>query len=327
MARDATPAMGQTALPGGDEATRQMAPTPSLLRAAALSAGKRGGPPRKRSRLPLVVAMLMVAAGGALAGFFVVRAKLRRPAPRAALPIAVQEPMPKPGVAPSPTTPPTATPASPTEKAMPPMATAKTTTPPLPNGRPTPHSVLRASAPAKPPGKPAQRISATPVAVKAPPRRVASSSSGLPHKAVPTDSRSISQQQASRPAAAAPAQMPTVEHESTGETPPASQAEQKQEAEARLDADSVRLVVRQHLPQVRACYGRAFKDSSPGGTVEIGFAIDGGGRAKNVRTETNTTDSESLPRCLETRVREWQFPRPVGGDYELIYPFVFAPGS
>jgi hypothetical protein len=26
-------------------------------------------------------------------------------------------------------------------------------------------------------------------------------------------------------------------------------------------------------------------------------------------------------------VREWQFPRPVGGDYELIYPFVFAPGS
>src|SRR5262249_58652046 len=108
---------------------------------------------------------------------------------------------------------------------------------------------------------------------------------------------------------------------------PKSDAEEKREAEARLDADSVRLVVRQHLPQVRACYSRAFKDSSPGGSVEIGFAIDTQGRAKNVRTETNTTDSESVAKCLEQRVREWQFPRPVGGDYELIYPFVFAPGS
>ncbi|MGZ3425197.1 MAG: AgmX/PglI C-terminal domain-containing protein, partial [Polyangia bacterium] len=92
-------------------------------------------------------------------------------------------------------------------------------------------------------------------------------------------------------------------------------------------ADSVRFVVRAHLPQVRACYGRAFKDSSPGGTVEIGFAIDPAGHAKSVRTETNTTDSEGLAHCLEARVREWQFPKPVGGDYELIYPFVFAPGS
>jgi hypothetical protein len=126
--------------------------------------------------------------------------------------------------------------------------------------------------------------------------------------------------------------MPTVQHETTGESgapppPPRSEADDKQEAEAGVDADSVRFVVKQHLPQVRACYGRAFKDASPGGTVEIGFAIDAAGHAKNVRTETNTTDSEQLAHCLETRVREWQFPRPVGGDYELIYPFVFSPGS
>jgi TonB family protein len=89
----------------------------------------------------------------------------------------------------------------------------------------------------------------------------------------------------------------------------------------------VRFVVKAHLPQVRACYGRVFKDASPGGTVEVGFSIDGNGRAQNVRTERNSTDSEPLARCLETRVREWQFPRPVGGDFDLIYPFVFAPGS
>jgi hypothetical protein len=139
---------------------------------------------------------------------------------------------------------------------------------------------------------------------------------GLPHKQVATDSK--------------PLTMPTVQHETTSESaaaPPPTQAEDKQEAEAGVDADSVRLVVRQHLPQVRACYGRAFKDASPGGSVEIGFAIDVAGHAKNVRTETNTTDSEALAHCLEARVKEWQFPRPIGGDYELIYPFVFAPGS
>jgi hypothetical protein len=154
-------------------------------------------------------------------------------------------------------------------------------------------------------------------------RKVRADAVGLPHKGVDTDSKSVAQQEAQAQKAMV---LPTVEHE-TVEGKPTSEAEMKQEAGARLDADSVRFVVKAHLPQVRACYGRAFKDSSPGGSVEIGFAIDAGGRAQNVRTETNTTDSEQLAQCLEERVKQWQFPKPVGGDYELIYPFVFAPGS
>ena len=39
VSKDATPAMGESALPDGDQATRQMEPTPSLLRAAAISVG------------------------------------------------------------------------------------------------------------------------------------------------------------------------------------------------------------------------------------------------------------------------------------------------
>src|SRR3954469_21436787 len=66
VAKDATPAMGESALPGGEEATRQMDPTPSLLRAAALSVKKRKGsggaaPPKPRSKLPLALGMLVVA--------------------------------------------------------------------------------------------------------------------------------------------------------------------------------------------------------------------------------------------------------------------------
>jgi len=280
--KDATPAMGEASLPDGDQATRQMEPTPSLLRAAAISVKKGGGQKRKtRSKLPLALGMLVVAVAGGIGGFFIVRSRVRRspsivtapPSPAPAAPPLVRAPAPAPSGAPA---------------ALPP-----------------PKTLVRKNKA----GKKAHVIASAPVPVKA----RATASGGLPHKQVATDSK--------------PLQMPTVQHETTSAPPPPSEAEDKQEASAGVDADSVRLVVRQHLPQVRACYGRAFKDSSPGGTVEIGFAIDSAGRAKNVRTETNTTDSEGLAHCLETRVREWQFPRPVGGDYELIYPFVFAPGT
>ncbi|MCU1283054.1 MAG: putative abductin-like protein [bacterium] len=285
VSRDATPAMGESALPGGDEATRQMQPTPSLLRAAAISVKKGGARPRKRSKLPLVAGMLVVAAAGAAGGFLIVRARMKKQlsavSHQPSAPISVAPPI------------------------------VKNPSPPTPNAQPpTPNVPAKTIVRKNKAGKRAHVIGAVPVPVTA----RASSSGGLPHKQVATDSKAM--------------QMPTVQHESATEAaPPPSEAEQKQEGEATVDADSVRFVVRAHLPQVRACYGRAFKDSSPGGSVEIGFAIDPTGHAKNVRTETNTTDSEGLAHCLEARVREWQFPKPVGGDYELIYPFVFAPGS
>lgn len=276
LPKDATPASGETALPGGDEATRQMEPTPSLLRAAALSLKKRRARRRSRSPWPLVLAMIVVAVAGGVGGFLVVRARVRR------TPSAVASAPPAP------------------------IALAPLTRAPAPPKSATgPGRTLVRKNRA---GKRAHVIAAAPVAVKA----RAQTAGGLPHKSVATDSKALA--------------TPTVQHETTSAAAP-SDADEKQEAEAGLDADSVRLVVRQHLPQVRACYGRAFKDASPGGAVEIGFAIDPDGRAKNVRTETNTTDSEALAHCLEERVRDWQFPRPVGGDYELIYPFVFAPGS
>jgi hypothetical protein len=304
VSKDATPATGSTALPGGDEKTRQMQPTPSLLRAAAVSVKKKQK--RRAVNLPLVVGMLIVAIGGGLSAFFLVRAHVRRtravvhaatpPAPRAVAP-----PIARP-VAPS---------AVPSVAASHAAAPSHAVAPTAPSAS---QAATKTLVRKNKIGKRAHVIASAPVAVKA--RH--SSSGGLPHKTVATDSK--------------PLTMPTAPHETTGQsgapaTTPPSEADDKQEAQAGVDADSVRFVVQQHLPQVRACYGRAFKDSSPGGSVEIGFAIDPTGRAKNVRTETNTTDSEQLAHCLEQRVKEWQFPRPVGGDYELIYPFVFAPGS
>jgi hypothetical protein len=152
-----------------------------------------------------------------------------------------------------------------------------------------------------------------------PPRET--KSGGLPHKTVATDSKTAPEPSKPAPIAPNPVTDPVEE------AAPQTEADQKQEAEARIDADGVRFVVKAHVAQVHACYSRVFKDSSPGGRVEIGFAIDKDGKATRVRTEANSTDSELLSKCLEQRIKEWQFPRPVGGEYELIYPFVFAAGS
>jgi hypothetical protein len=128
---------------------------------------------------------------------------------------------------------------------------------------------------------------------------------------------------------APPAELPIANTETTeaASATPATPAEQRAEAAARADADGVRFVVSQRLPQVHACYSRAFKENSPGGRVDIGFVIGQSGRASKIRVEQNTTGSPALGKCLEQRVAEWEFPRPSSGEFELIYPFVFSPGT
>ncbi|HEX4460450.1 MAG TPA: AgmX/PglI C-terminal domain-containing protein [Polyangia bacterium] len=329
---DTTPAVNPAAseLVGDDAATRQVEPTPSLMRAMALSKRRE----RQASRWWIAVGMIVVALTGGTAAFFVVR--LHKQAHQRPQTLVAQEP--EPVDEPAPATPVNVPPVAAPQPLVPPaIAKAQPAKPPASKAP----AMAKTIAPKPHQPKPARAIVASgPTHLAAPklPRTAMPAGNGLPHKAVRTDSQSIAQltakQQkqaklAQRDQATAPPnpalQMPTAAHETTMEASGAQ--DDREEARASLDADGVRFVVKAHLPQVRACYGRVFKDASPGGTVEVGFSIDGNGRAQNVRTERNSTDSEPLARCLETRVREWQFPRPVGGDFDLIYPFVFAPGS
>jgi hypothetical protein len=124
----------------------------------------------------------------------------------------------------------------------------------------------------------------------------------------------------STPPAAIPDDIPS-------EAAPLTEAEKQSQKEASINADSVRFVIQKRISQIHACYSRYFKNNSPGGRVEIAFAIDLNGKAQRVRAESNTTGSDEVGKCIEQRLREWDFPKPVGGEAELIYPFVFTPGS
>jgi hypothetical protein len=334
-------------IPSSDEATRQIDPTPSLLRAITGSAAAapttsgsvdsrgadsgamtrlkmtpvRGGTTEARAetesamlravrvrRTPVWVASVFLGVCAAAAAFVVARRS--RPAVPPAVSMAAPAELALPAVQPTP---------------VPPKAAAAAS---LAAASRSPEAARRAP----------QRIEPLTVGSRA---RVASG--GLPHKTVATDSRAVNPESAAPPsqpvsvaahaAEPAPAASPRssaargpIEELPTSATP-LTETELKERAEASIDADGVRFVVKAHLPQVHACYGRAFKDTSPGGRVEVAFVISRSGHAERVKTETNTTASEPLARCLEARIAEWQFPRPVGGEFELVYPFVFSPGS
>lgn len=166
--------------------------------------------------------------------------------------------------------------------------------------------------------------------VDTPPTTVDGTKAGaLPKKSTPTDSKAAPVATSDKPGATgtSPAPKPSLPSEDLPtEAAPLTDDELRQQEEGRLNADQVRYVVKQHLSQVRACYERAFKQDAPGGRVEISFAIGEDGKARRVRTDLNSTGSEPLGKCIEGLVAGWTFPRPVGGEFELTYPFVFSSG-
>jgi len=131
---------------------------------------------------------------------------------------------------------------------------------------------------------------------------------------------------------APPKTPPKTGPDSNRSQPPPPAKPDRREAEeaiddyrAGLNADSVRMVVRHHLPQVRACYDRALKQQSTLiGIVEIRFTISEEGRVPTSSVFRNTTGHEGLGKCLAVIVKRWRYPRPVGGAVEFVYPFVFS---
>jgi TonB family protein len=115
------------------------------------------------------------------------------------------------------------------------------------------------------------------------------------------------------------------------EPPPAKGDKRKEAADAidrfraGLNADSVRMVVRHHLPQVRVCYDRALKQKPDlAGIVEIRFTISDKGRVGASSVYRNTSGHDGLGKCLAITIKRWRFPRPVGGAMDFVYPFVFS---
>ena len=125
----------------------------------------------------------------------------------------------------------------------------------------------------------------------------------------------------------APDAAPTAQPEKPSQ-PPATPEENMERFRASLNAESVRMVIKHYLPQLRVCYERASKKGAfGGGVVEVQFVVGTSGSVSHAQVIRNSTGSKELGTCIAGAFKRWRFPRPVGGEMEFIYPFVFASGG
>ena len=91
---------------------------------------------------------------------------------------------------------------------------------------------------------------------------------------------------------------------------------------------NIEFVVSERVAQVRACYDRAVRSAgpeAPAGRVEVSLTLSDEGQATSVATVGNTVGSPLLAGCLEQRIAEWHFPRPLGTARTFRLPFTFSP--
>jgi hypothetical protein len=105
-----------------------------------------------------------------------------------------------------------------------------------------------------------------------------------------------------------------------------------QGAHGTMDKEMIRLVIRSHLDEIRACYERKLLTiPTLQGRVMVQFVIDGNGTVAATTVQSSTFNEAEVDSCITGAVRGWHFPQPCGGGIVIVsYPFVLktsGPGA
>ncbi len=97
--------------------------------------------------------------------------------------------------------------------------------------------------------------------------------------------------------------------------------------EGGLDRSVIQATIAKYLSQVRACYEEQLqKQAGLTGQVTMAFAIDGSGAVSSSQVARSSLGNATVENCIATRMRGWQFPKPVGGvTVKVSYPFMLRP--
>jgi hypothetical protein len=91
-----------------------------------------------------------------------------------------------------------------------------------------------------------------------------------------------------------------------------------------MSREEIAKVVNAHYQQIRACYERALlREPGLAGKLQIEWTIDVAGGVSQVKTKTTTLKSTDVINCILDNVKTWRFPKPVGGEVVVNYPFIF----
>jgi hypothetical protein len=94
-----------------------------------------------------------------------------------------------------------------------------------------------------------------------------------------------------------------------------------------LEKDAIRGVVRDRIADIRECYNEGLRtDPALAGAVSVAFTIAEDGETRAVHAASTTLPLPSVVDCMVNAIDDWTFPHPVGGEVDVVYPFVLEPG-
>jgi len=87
----------------------------------------------------------------------------------------------------------------------------------------------------------------------------------------------------------------------------------------------VRRYITRRLDQIRWCYQQEVqRNPKVAGDLVMSWIISPTGKVVRVRAVGGSVKSQSLIKCVTTRIRTWRFPAPRGGAAaKVTYPFIF----
>lgn len=94
--------------------------------------------------------------------------------------------------------------------------------------------------------------------------------------------------------------------------------------EGGLDRDQIAAVINRHIGEVLYCYEQGLQvKPNLSGRVNERFVINAQGRVSTASVASSSLASPQVESCITSRLRSWQFPKPVGGvNVKVTYPFM-----
>lgn len=93
--------------------------------------------------------------------------------------------------------------------------------------------------------------------------------------------------------------------------------------EGGLDRDQIAAVINRNKGQIIYCYEQGLQAKPElRGRVSVQFVIGGTGRITTASVAQSSLGSRMVETCIVAKMRNWQFPRPVGNvNVDVLYPF------
>jgi outer membrane biosynthesis protein TonB len=94
--------------------------------------------------------------------------------------------------------------------------------------------------------------------------------------------------------------------------------------EGGMSREMVKRVIDQHLSEITYCYESALiSNPTIMGRIAFEWKILMSGQVGEVRILASSVNSHEVHECIKSAIKSWQFPKPVGTEVIVSYPFVF----